>query len=487
MLNNDIYTQKKGNNKVATERQANALPVLPIRRITVNHTIYYPTPYNLHYGWSFGSLAGIFLAFQIITGFFLAMHYVPNIDCAFNSIDLMMREVNYGWTLRFMHANGASLLFLMLYLHIGKALYFRSYTPGYTRALLFYGGIIIFLLMMGTAFIGYVLPWGQMSLWGATVITNLLSAIPFVGEQIAHWIWGGFAVGNPTLNRFYSFHYMLPFVVVAFILLHLTTLHVRGSTNPLGTKSTIDHIDFFPYYYVKDAVGLFSIVALYCLLVYFFPNVLGHSDNFIKANSLITPTHIVPEWYFLPFYAILRACPNKLGGVVAMLSSILILFILPTIDTFQIKTPSIRRIFRTVFCLFVATVVILGILGGCPADGYYVILSQIFSVLYFSYFALIIIINIIAREAFIQGVAEEKINNDFARETFVSERKKAMSVERANRIAREAVVKGSAKVKYDNAFALKTFKNDRKKAIADQRLRRQIANKSSRSKGKSKL
>jgi quinol-cytochrome oxidoreductase complex cytochrome b subunit len=362
----------------------------PFLKLLANHIIFYPTPSNINYGWSFGSLAGLFFAFQIITGIFLAMHYTANIDLAFWSVEHIMRDVNNGWLLRYLHSNGASMIFIMLYIHIAKALYFRSYTPGHSRAGLFFSGVIIFLLMMGTAFIGYVLPWGQMSLWGATVITNLITAIPFIGENIAFWIWGGFSVGNPTLNRFFSFHYVLPFIVVGIVFLHLTLLHLRGSTNPIGITSIKDKIDFHPYFFIKDALSFFIGLSLYVLLVFYFPNILGHSDNYIMANPLITPAHIVPEWYLLPFYAILRAIPNKIGGVLAMLASILILFTLPGKDKALTKSPKFRIFHNFFFIVFIFNFLFLGFLGGAPATEPYILLSRISMVLYFLHFLIFI-------------------------------------------------------------------------------------------------
>ena len=261
----------------------------PFLKIFKNHIIYYPTPSNINYMWSMGSLAGLFFAIQILTGIFLAMHYTANIELAFWSVEHIMRDVKNGWLMRYMHANGASMIFITLYLHIAKALYYRSYTPGHSRAGLFYSGIIIFLLMMGTGFIGYVLPFGQMSLWGATVITNLLTVIPFIGENIAYWIWGGYSVGNPTLNRFFSLHYLLPFLVVGIVFLHLTLLHLRGSMNPIGITSLKDRIDFHPYFFIKDALSFFIALIFFSFIIFFYPNVLGHSDNYIMANALVTP------------------------------------------------------------------------------------------------------------------------------------------------------------------------------------------------------
>ena len=357
----------------------------PLMKIIKNHIIFYPTPKNINYGWSFGSLAGLFFALQIITGIFLAMHYIPNVDLAFWSVEHIMRDVNYGWLLRYMHANGASMVFITMYIHIGKALYFRSYTPGHTRAMLFFAGILIFLLMMGTASIGYVLPWGQMSLWGATVITNLITAIPFIGENIAYWIWGGFSVGNPTLNRFFSFHYLLPFLVVGIVFLHLTLLHLKGSTNPMGSSSVIGKIYFHPYFTIKDGFSFFIALLFFSILIFFYPNLLGHPDNYIMANALVTPPHIVPEWYFLPFYAILRAVPNKIGGVIAMLAAILVFFTIPYNDKAIIKSPRFELLRNIMFVAFVTNFLLLGYLGGCAAEQPYIILSQVCSLFHFVY------------------------------------------------------------------------------------------------------
>lgn len=358
----------------------------PISKILVNHIIYYPTPLNINYGWSFGSLAGLFFAIQLVTGIFLAMHYAANIELAFWSLEHIMRDVNNGWLLRYMHSNGAPMVFALMYIHIAKALYFRSYLPGISRILLFFSGVLIFLLMMGTASIGYVLPWGQMSLWGATVTTSLITAIPFIGNDIAYWIWGGSSVGNPTLNRFFSFHYILPFVVLGVIFLHLLLLHIRGSTNPMGNSTVRDRIDFHPYFVIKDALSFFIIIFIYFFIIFYYPNALGHPDNYIMANSLVTPAHIVPEWYSLPFYAILRAIPNKIGGVIAMLAAILILFIIPFIDFSNIKSPRIRVLHNFFFIVLISVFLFLGFLGGSPAEEPFIFLSRLASFLYFSHF-----------------------------------------------------------------------------------------------------
>jgi quinol-cytochrome oxidoreductase complex cytochrome b subunit len=360
----------------------------------------YPCPRNLNYWWNFGSIAGICLMIQILTGLFLSMHYVANVSMAFDSVEHIMRDVNYGWLLRYSHAVGASMFFVVVYIHIARGLYFGSYKS--PREILWWLGVIIFLLMMATAFLGYVLPWGQMSFWGATVITNLFSAIPGVGEAIVHWLWGGFSVDNPTLNRFYSLHYLLPFVIVAVVILHIWALHMHGSNNPLGidVKGDQDVIPFHPYYTVKDALGLGVFFLVFSWFVFYAPNSLGHPDNYIPANPMVTPSHIVPEWYFLPYYAILRATPDigipftsiifvssKLAGVCAMLGSIAILFVLPWIDRSKVRSGAFRPQFKPLFWIFIIDVCVLGYMGAQPAEGIYLIISRIALVVYFGYFA----------------------------------------------------------------------------------------------------
>ena len=295
-----------------------------------SHIVDYPTPINLNYFWSFGSTAGLCLVIQLITGIFLAMHYTPHIDYAFNSVEHIMRDVNNGWLIRYFHANGASMFFIVIYCHIFRGLYFGSYIR--PRETLWISGVFIFLLMMGTAFMGYVLPWGQMSFWGATVITNLASAIPLAGPSIVEWLWGGFSVDNATLNRFFSLHYLFPFIITGLVLVHLALLHESGSNNPLGITKSVNVISFYPYFYVKDLLAFLILMFGFSFLVFYFPNLLGHSDNYIPANPLVTPPHIVPEWYFLPFYGMLRAIPNKYLGIAFMFGSLLILFKLPTIN-----------------------------------------------------------------------------------------------------------------------------------------------------------
>jgi ubiquinol-cytochrome c reductase cytochrome b subunit len=357
---------------------------------SLKHMAEYRTPRNLSYMWNFGSIAGIALVIQIVTGLFLAMHYTPHIDQAFNSVENIMRNVNYGWLIRYVHAVGASMFFMAVYAHIFRGLYYGSYKS--PREILWFFGIIIFLAMMATAFMGYVLPWGQMSFWGATVITNLFSAIPIVGNDIVTWLWGGFAVDNPTLNRFFALHFLLPFIIVGLVLLHIVALHKHGSNNPTGVdvKSHKDTIPFHPYYTIKDFVGFGAFFIVFGCFVFFSPNALGHPDNYIPANPLVTPAHIVPEWYFLPFYAILRAIPSKLGGVIAMFSAILVLFFLPWLDTSKTRSGAYRPLFKKFYALFVITCFTLGYVGGKPAEGWYVIVSQVGTLYYFAYFLVIL-------------------------------------------------------------------------------------------------
>jgi len=353
-----------------------------------SHIIDYPTPVNLNYMWSFGSTAGLCLGIQIVTGIFLAMHYTPHIDYAFSSVEHIMRDVNNGWLLRYLHANGASMFFIVTYSHIFRGLYYGSYMN--PRGPLWSSGVIIFLLMMGTGFMGYVLPWGQMSFWGATVITNLASAIPVVGEPIVQWLWGGFSVDNATLNRFFSIHYLLPFVIAGLVLVHLSLLHTVGSNNPLGINKNVDSVPFYPYFYVKDLLAFLALVAFFSFFVFFFPNALGHADNYIPANPLVTPAHIVPEWYFLPFYAILRSIPDKLGGVVAMVGAILILMLLPIINTSDIRSSKFRPIYSIAYWFIVADFLILGWIGQKPVETPYIEVGQVATVFYFLFFLVLI-------------------------------------------------------------------------------------------------
>jgi len=349
-----------------------------------SHIISYPTPINLNYMWSFGSLAGLCLVIQIITGIFLAMHYTPHVDLAFNSVEHIMRDVNNGWLIRYLHANGASMFFIVTYLHIFRGLYFGSFM--YPRGFLWCSGVIIFLLMMATAFMGYVLPWGQMSFWGATVITNLFSAIPVFGSSIVEWLWGGFSVDNATLNRFFSLHYLVPFLIVGLVLLHLSLLHSTGSNNPLGVNTNVDLVVFYPYFYVKDLFAFLVFITLFSIFVFFAPNVLGHSDNYIPANPLVTPPHIVPEWYFLPFYAILRSIPDKLGGVVAMISAILVLLLIPFINFSSVRSSEFRPFYSSAYWFFISIFLILGWIGQKPVESPYIEVGMAATFLYFFFF-----------------------------------------------------------------------------------------------------
>jgi ubiquinol-cytochrome c reductase cytochrome b subunit len=356
----------------------------------LKHSAEYRAPKNLSYLWNLGSIAGLALVIQIITGVVLAMHYTPHVDHAFDSVERIMRDVNYGWLIRYMHAVGASMFFVAVYIHMFRSLYYGSYKA--PRELLWHIGLIIFLVMMATAFMGYVLPWGQMSYWGATVITNLFSAIPLVGESIVTWLWGGFSVDNPTLNRFYALHYLLPFIIVALTMLHVVALHQHGSNNPKGidVKSEKDTIPFHPYYTVKDFFGFGVYFIIFAFFIFYEPNYLGHPDNYIPANPLVTPAHIVPEWYFLPFYAILRAVPSKLGGVVLMFASIIILFFLPWIDRSPVRSANYRPLFRIATWVFMANTLVLGYIGSQLPEEPYITIGRIATLYYFAHFLVII-------------------------------------------------------------------------------------------------
>jgi ubiquinol-cytochrome c reductase cytochrome b subunit len=369
-----------------------------------------PLPANITYLWNFGSLLGLCLIIQLITGISLAMHYNSSITLAFISVEHIMRDVNHGWLLRYLHANGASMFFICVYIHMARGLYFGSYTK--PRELLWSVGVIIFLLMMGTAFIGYVLPWGQMSFWGATVITSMLSAIPWLGFDLVQLVWGGFSVDNATLNRFYSLHYLLPFIIAALAIIHLMALHEHGSNNPLGINSNVDKVPFHPYFTYKDLFGFIIFLLFFSIFLFFNPNLLGHPDNYIPANPLVTPAHIVPEWYFLPFYAILRSIPNKLGGVIAMVSAILILLLLPLLHISYIRSSSFRPLQKTLFWFFVMDVIILGWIGGQPVEDPYVLIGQIATMFYFSFFIVFIpLIGTIERLVLKMIIATHIINN----------------------------------------------------------------------------
>nr|ADW41271.1 cytochrome b [Drosophila montana]ADW41284.1 cytochrome b [Drosophila lacicola]QXG19372.1 cytochrome b [Drosophila montana] len=361
----------------------------PLFKIANNALVDLPAPVNISSWWNFGSLLGLCLIIQILTGLFLAMHYTADVNLAFNSVNHICRDVNYGWLLRTMHANGASFFFICIYLHVGRGIYYGSYlfTPTWMT------GVIILFLVMGTAFMGYVLPWGQMSFWGATVITNLLSAVPYLGIDLVQWVWGGFAVDNATLTRFFTFHFILPFIVLAMVMIHLLFLHQTGSNNPIGVNSNSDKIPFHPYFTYKDIVGFIIMIFLLISLILINPNLLGDPDNFIPANPLVTPAHIQPEWYFLFAYAILRSIPNKLGGVIALVLSIAILMILPFYNLSKFRGIQFYPINQILFWIMVVTVILLTWIGARPVEEPYVLIGQILTVVYFLYYLLNPLVN----------------------------------------------------------------------------------------------
>lgn len=351
----------------------------------------FPTPKNLNYWYAFGGILAVMLVVQILTGIVLSMHYEPTVAGAFASVEHIMRDVNGGWLLRYVHANGASMFFIAVYIHIFRGLYYGSYKN--PREILWILGMLIFLLMMATAFLGYVLIWGQMSFWGAQVITNLFSAIPIAGDAIVTWLWGGFSVDNPTLNRFYSLHYLLPFVLAGVIILHIWALHVPGNNNPTGIDvqdTKTETLPFHPYYTIKDAFVLGVFFIFFAFWVFYMPNYLGHTVNYVEADRLVTPPHIVPEWYFLPFYAILRSIPDKLGGVIAMFGAIVLLFIVPWLDTSRVRSATFRPIFKQCFWIFVVVCIILGYAGSQPAEGGWLIVARLTTAYYFAHFLIIL-------------------------------------------------------------------------------------------------
>ena len=379
----DNYVPKSAVGKWFNER-------LPLLDLIYGHLMPYPTPKNLNYFWTFGGILTFCLVTQIITGLVLAMHYVADADLAFASVEHIMRDVNYGWLLRYIHANGASLFFMAVYIHMARSMFYGSYKE--PRELIWIIGVFIFLLMIATAFMGYVLPWGQMSFWGATVITNLFSAIPIVGESVTNWLWGGYAVGSPLLTRFFTLHYLMPFLIFALVILHVWALHVPGNNNPEGidvVKGSQDTVPFHPHYVVKDLFALVVFLIIFAGFVFFVPNLLGHTDNYIQANPLQTPEHIVPEWYFLPFYAILRAVPDKLMGVLLMFAAVLVLFFLPWLDRHKVRSANFRPFYRQFYWLFAIDCIILGWVGAMPAEGIYVLIARIATVYYFSFFLII--------------------------------------------------------------------------------------------------
>ena len=366
---------------------------LPIFRMFKYEYLDFQVPRSLNYFWSFGGILMICLILLIITGLTLGMHYKPDAEKAFDSVEYIMRDVNYGWLLRYMHMNLASFFFIAVYIHIFRAMYFGSYKE--PRQVMWLIGITIFFLMVATAFLGYTLPWGQMSLWGATVITSLFTAVPFFGESIVQWLWGGYAVDDPTINRFYVLHWLLAFVILGIVILHVIALHIVGSNNPSGIepKDTRDTVSFHPYTTAKDIVGMIVFATIFAAMLFFLPNALGHPDNYIKADALVTPAHIVPEWYFLPFYAILRAIPDKLGGVIAMVSAIAVLGLLPWLDRSKVRSCIFRPMHRQWFIIFVCDFFLLMWVGAMPAEGIYVTIGQIGTGYWFAYFFIIVPFN----------------------------------------------------------------------------------------------
>ena len=362
---------------------------LPILRFTNEHILQFPTPKNLNYFWTFGFILTFFLITQIITGVILAMHYAPNSLLAFDSIEHIMRDVNYGWLIRYAHSNGSSMFFIAVYIHMFRGLYYGSYKE--PREVLWILGCIIYFLMIVTAFMGYVLPWGQMSYWAATVIINLVGTLPIIGDSLTQLLLGGFAVDNPTLNRFFSLHYLIPFIIFGLVILHIWSLHVPGNNNPTGVsvQGKQDTVAFHPYYTVKDFFAYVVFLLLFCYFIFYNPNALGHPDNYIEADPMLTPAHIVPEWYLLPFYAILRAVPDKLFGVLLMFGSIMVLFFLPWLDTMKVRSARYRPFYKMFFFIFVLDCLLLGYLGAQVPEGIYLLLSRVSTFYYFAFFVLI--------------------------------------------------------------------------------------------------
>ena len=383
MSKESTYIPKSGFSKWFDQR-------LPLPRMLHDNINAFPTPRNLNYWYTFGGILTFCLVTQIVTGIVLAMHYTADAGLAFASVEHIMRNVNYGWLIRYIHAVGASMFFLAVYVHIFRGLYYGSYKA--PREILWILGVVIYLLMVITAFMGYVLPWGQMSFWGATVITNLFSVIPVVGTTITEWLWGGFAVDNATLKRFFSLHYLMPFMIFGVVILHIWSLHVTGNNNPVGVsvKEKQDTVPFAPYYTVKDAFSLVCFLILFAWFIFFNPNILGHTDNYIMADPLVTPAHIVPEWYLLPFYAILRAIPSKLGGVLVMGAAIAILFILPWLDTSKVRSATFRPLYKQFYWIFAVNCVALGYLGSQNPEGLFLVASRICTAYYFIHFLLVL-------------------------------------------------------------------------------------------------
>src|SRR6056300_210410 len=407
-MNHDYqYTPINGFSKWLDKR-------LPLMRFADENLLSFPTPKNLNYFYTFGFILTMCLVTQIITGIVLAMHYVPNTSLAFDSIEHIMRDVNYGWLIRYTHSNGASMFFLAVFIHTCRGLYYGSYKE--PREIIWILGVVIFLLMIITGFMGYVLTWGQMSFWGATVITNLVATIPVVGEPVLTLLLGGYSVDNPTLNRFFSLHYLLPFVIFGVVILHIWALHVTGNNNPTGieVKDSKDTISFHPYYTVKDLFAYVVFLIMFCYFIFYNPNILGHPDNYIEADPMLTPAHIVPEWYLLPFYAILRAVPDKLMGVLLMFGSIIVLFFLPWLDTMKVKSARYRPLYKIFFLLFVIFCLLLGYLGAKPPEGIYLFLSRVSTIYYFAFFLVIMpILSRIEKPSPMPiGISNPAINNE---------------------------------------------------------------------------
>ena len=388
---------------------------LPLIRFTSEHVLQFPTPKNLNYFWTFGFILTMCLVTQIITGVILAMHYAPTTLNAFDSIEHIMRNVNYGWLIRYMHSNGASMFFLAVFIHMFRGLYYGSYKE--PREVIWILGCVIYFLMIMTAFMGYVLPWGQMSFWAATVIINLVGTLPIIGDTLTQLLLGGFAVDNPTLNRFFSLHYLLPFIIFGVVLLHIWALHVPGNNNPIGisVQGKQDTVSFHPYYTIKDFFAYTVFLILFCYFIFYNPNILGHADNYIEADPMVTPAHIVPEWYLLPFYAILRAVPDKLAGVLLMFGSIAVLFFLPWLDTAKVRSARYRPIYKYFFVLFFIDCLMLGYLGGVVPEGIYLLLSRVCTIYYFAFF--LVVMPLLSRFETTKpmpiGISNPTLNKDF--------------------------------------------------------------------------
>ena len=407
MNHNYQYTPKNGFSRWLDKR-------LPLMRFADENLLSFPTPKNLNYFYTFGFILTMCLVTQIITGIVLAMHYTPSTILAFDSIEHIMRDVNYGWLIRYIHSNGASMFFLAVFIHMFRGLYYGSYKE--PREIIWILGVVIFLLMIITAFMGYVLPWGQMSFWGATVNTNLVGTIPVIGEPILTLLLGGFSVDNPTLNRFFSLHYLLPFVIFGVVILHIWALHVTGNNNPTGieVKDEKDTISFHPYYTVKDLFAYVVFLLMFCYFIFYNPNILGHPDNYIEADPMLTPAHIVPEWYLLPFYAILRAVPDKLFGVILMFGSIAVLFFLPWLDTMKVKSARYRPLYKIFYLIFIISCLMLGYLGAKAPEGIYLFLSRVTTIYYFAFFLVIMpVLSRIEKPSPMPiGISNSAINND---------------------------------------------------------------------------